>query len=285
MSEAVLQPGVRLRPRTPDEIIDLSIRYLSAKLSLLLGFLKIFLAQAVLLIGLGLALWASGVEARSLVATLLSGVVLFTALNERAASVQIGRHLFGQEAGAGAIWWEVLKHPTTIPGVLISCAPELFAIQLAIQADGVNEGIAVGAGSLLSLRFLWLIVSGLFLREAIFLERLPYRQARKRTVRLRARAGSASTALLLGFILRVGLAAVFSAVVLSLGFVLTTGFWGPAALIAFPIGYALAAPILGSVHLFSYVQSRTEDEGWDIQVMFFAIRAADAEARRFKDAA
>lgn len=284
-AQAQLQPGVRLRPRSPDEIIDLSVRYLSANPGLLRGALKIIAAQAVLLTGLGLGLWLAGVGAADGAGWLLGGVVLLTALNERAASVQIGRHLFHQVAGAGAVWWEVFKHPATIPGVLISCAPELFSVALGVHADSAAEGLTVGIATLLSLRFPWLIVSGLYLREALFLERLPYRQARKRTARLRARSGAASTALLLGFFLRFGLAAVCGAVVLSLGGVLANAVWWPAALVALPVGYALAAPILGSVHLFSYVQSRTEEEGWDIQVMFFAIRAADAEARRFKDAA
>lgn len=275
------EPGVRLRPRRAHEIVDLSLRYLSCHPALWRGFGGLIALEVVLLGGLGGSLYQVLHPWVALGWTLAAAALLNAAV-EQLASIRIGRHLFGQPSGVGQLAREVLTRPATWLRIGLGQLPALTAAFLVGSISGL-DGMISGALTYLVLSPVFGGISP-FIRETLLLEQLPWRKARVRSRTLFTRSSTAPTALMRGFSLRLFLSLSFAAMGAGAAFLLVLlKLMLVFAAIAAPLGYLFAGPIVGTVHLFAYVQARTEQEGWDIQVRFHAIEARLRAAQRFHD--
>jgi hypothetical protein len=254
--------AVALRPRGLSEILDLACRLcvslafgLYARLSAAL-LLPLFAGCLLLRYALSwpwAAVWAIAVAATSV----LQGV--FT--------VGVGRLLFSEELGAR----QVLR---------------LFGRRLGAYLGALSLGSMLLVASCVplfaGLPFAWPHL--VFVHEACLLEGAGPTDAIRRSSRfISGRAFPVLGALLTRFITQA--AFVITAESLGQGFVsdvlmlgkpfgtLLSDFGSPFAL----AGFLLSIPFVSTARFLSYIDARTRSDGWDVQLRFMAITAAQGE--------
>ena len=243
-----------LRPRNPFEVFDLTWRFLRERGRPVLRMAAITVLPAWVV--LGLAAWLSGGHWAVGVATLLVAPLVrspFTLL--------AGRLLFADEVRLRDVLWGLLRR---LPALLLTA------------------GVILGGWALASLTCFALtpLTRGvhLWLPETALLERVPARRGTRRAARLAGgQVGTAAVGVIAEVALTVwgGLAgeAIGQALV---GFVLQLGqpFGSLLSIQVTPYvvgGVLLVQPIYAIYRLLLYVDARTRQEGWDLQV---GLRAA-----------
>jgi hypothetical protein len=251
---------VAFRDRTLLDVMDLSVRFLSAN-----GAIYARVGAAVILPMIALSFW--------LVAWLGVGwgwfaVVVLSMLAHTPFTILASRLVFQEDVRVLEVLAESLR-----------VLPKLLAVR------AVQVLVVVIGGSLLLLPGVWGATSFLYATEALVLERAGIATSLRRASRLaNARFGEALGALLLLLALHAGVTLMGdSALRALLGDLLQVRppapFWevggGALALVAF----WLFVPFYASARFLSYLDLRARLEGWDIQTRFAAVAARSTETQ------
>lgn len=256
------QARVTLRPRGVAELFDLSLRFCTS----LAGRLYLQLAAVVLLPCL-LVCWAAHATwfAGAWAATWGLAVGL-SALARSAFTVAASRLLFEERPRLAGVLAQTLRR---LPALLVGLM--MYTALLAASALAIVGPVFVA-------------VLYTFLDEAILLEQQgPLRALGRARAVLRRRSGEGAT-------LRLGQSLATAIFILCadqlghglVGFVLQLGEpfgeladGGSAYAL---IGLFLAVPYVATVQFLTYIDGRTRQDGWDIQLRFLGIAAANHEA-------
>lgn len=254
-----------LRTRTPSEIFDLAIRFCaSLALPLYLRLAAIVLVPCMLATGgfhlyVGEGDWTATWAFAAALAALAQGV--FT--------VAASRLLFDSRPRVGPILWHTLKRSPALLGALL-----MHGVMLAL-------GLFIVVGSFL----VWIWHT--FLYEAVLLEQQGPGAAIARAGALLKRRFGAGLMVCSGSAAIVGLFVACSEAlgqglfdfVLQLGkpfgeFDLDEGNGTPFMV----IGFFASLPLVATARFLSYIDGRTRQDGWDIQLRFMSV-AAGHDAR------
>lgn len=265
-------PRVRLRPRTLDETLDLTLMYavtFRRDFLRLMAWLVLPLTVLLMLLKLGVGLeW-------NIIAVI---TIVCAPMLERVMTAYAGEHLFGNTPSPRSALNIAFKRPQLAAlGAFIVPLP-LIPILLSSYDD-----FWVVLGMLAAVFWPFALAQAVYFTQVVLLEKLPARDAYRRASALVAARYARSigfvaasfTGRLLCVIGAELIARFVVTTVLQLGEPIDTiidnqGSW-PAV-----IGYLLAAPMIGLARLFDYIDARTRREGWDIQIRF---RAIDAKAK------
>lgn len=251
---------VALRPRSPFEVFDLTLRLIRERAGPL-AWMSLYVLLPTFLIG-----WAVGYVLVGNSPALLLLPVLAGPLVQAPFTVLGGRLLFQEHVSAGRTLRDTAR---IVGGLLITVLAEVVSWVLVCTGIGM------------------VLLPGLvYLPEMALLERVDLGRGVQRSLRL---AGGQVGVAVVGALSRWGLM-VWGALVgelagqLLVGFVLQLGapfgslFDGVATPYAF-IGLLLCQPLVALFRLLLYVDVRTRMEGWDLQVGLRALGLAAGEAR------
>lgn len=269
-------PRIVLRPRSLDEVFDLTFAYLQVYAR---DFRRLFAFQFVVGLSLILILREGLNEGWPMV---WAAAFVLSPLTEKVTLVFGGDHLFGNAPRRRLALRRVLRRivPVFLGAVLVPL-PVLPALALAL-ADETALGFAVMA----SLFWPFLLAWFLYFSAALLLENLDLSAAFRRSSRLISfRFGRALTFVIVAFHIR--LFFVITIEFLSrfiISFVLQLG--SPLGELfsdfgSYPsvLAFFLAAPIIALARMFDYVDTRTRLEGWDLQVRFKALVSRERPSR------
>lgn len=250
---------VTLRPRTQSEIFDLAFRFCAAlALPLYLRLGALVLLPCLLACGLVHAL-SDG--AWPLVWTC---AVLLAALVQGVFTIAASRLLFEARPRAPGIILHALRRAPALLGALLL------------------HGLLLGVGSFVVIGALFVWVWHTFLYEAVLLEQQgPVAALRRASALVKHKFGAAlvtctggAVVVVLGVVSAELLLGSLVEWVLQLGRPFGT-LWrdggSPYAL----IGLFAALPLVATARFLGYIDGRTRQDGWDIQLRFMSIAAAD----------
>lgn len=269
--KAAFSPRIQLRPRRCDEVLDLAFFYVSTHLGEVGGpMLKLWLLPlllfSLLFFGFGLtydyALWG----------------LIFGAFSERIFVAWSGGHLLGQPRPFAEIMRQFLLNPGALLVMGIEISPWILTLIATHEPQVIVLALVAWTGVPLFHLF-WA-----FEPEVRFLENPGKGRLRPRLKQLREGGSHATCVLFTGFLVRLGaIAWVFASFSVFQGLLGLPELEFGSDIARFLAGAAflLAGPFLGLFHLLGYIQTRTECEGWDIQMRFKALVREDEAHRRF----
>ena len=269
-------PRIVLRPRTLDEVFDLTFAYLRTYSR---DFRRLFALQ--LLLGISLVVLLREVLEQTWPVIWAAAFVL-SPLTEKVTLVFGGDHLFGNAPRRRLALRRVARRIVPVlVGAIIVPLPVLPALLLSL-ADETSLGFAVMA----SLFWPFLLAWFLYFNAALLLENLDLPGAFRRSSRLISfRFGRALVFVVVAFNIRLFFVVSFEFLCrFVVSFVLQLGnpfghlfedFGSYPSVLAF----LLAAPIIALARMFDYVDTRTRLEGWDLQVRFKALVTKEPAAR------
>lgn len=265
-------PKIVLRPRSLDEVFDLTLAYLRTYLR---DFRPLLLLQLGLAVGLVLLL-RQGLD-QSWPVTWAASFML-APLTEKGILVFGGDHLFGNAPRLRGAYGRVLKRvfPLVLGAVLLPLP------MLPVLILGWDDEAAIGFAVMVSMFWPFLLAWFIYFGAALLLEHLDLQAAFRRSSRLVSfRFGRALTFVVVAFHMRLMivvtveiLASFIISFVLQLGTPLDTLFTHGGSYPAV-VAYFLASPIIALARMFDYVDTRTRLEGWDLQVRFKALVAKE----------
>ncbi len=249
---------VVLRPRTASEILDLAFRFAAGLGSSVYLRLAAIVVPPCLLV-CGAAYFASDGNWPVVwcVAAMLAAVA------QGVFTVAASRLLFTAEPSTREILHTSLRRlPALIGGLL------LHAMWLAL-------------GSLMLVGGIYIWVRHTYLYEAVLLEQQsPLAALTRSSALFRGKAGAATTVCMLSALL-VGLGIVVGETLLSnlVSWVLQLGepfgeLWDDGGSAYALLGFFAALPLVATARFLAYIDGRTRQDGWDIQLRFMAIAAA-----------
>lgn len=252
-----------LRPRTPSEIFDLAFRFCAA----LALPLYLRLAAIVLLPCLAVCAYVHAITDGDWFAVWTCAIAL-AALAQSVFTVAASRLLFTAKPGVLSILGHSLRRLPALFGALI------------VHAFLLTIGFFVGIGSF----FFW--VWHTFMYEAILLEQQgPISALRRASALIKHKFGAAlvtctaSTAVVaLGVVSGETLLGGLVEWVLQLGKPFGD-LWEDGGSAYALVGFFAALPLVATARFLAYIDGRTRQDGWDIQLRFMAIAANDTAAK------
>lgn len=253
---------VVLRPRTPSEIFDLAFRYCAAlALPLYLRLAAIVLLPCLLLCGYVHVLTDGEWPLTWALAFALGGFV------QGVFTIAASRLLFEPKPRA--------------LGIILTALRRLPALSVALLVHGLL--LAAGAFVAVGSFFVW--VWHTYLYEAVLLENQgPFAAIGRASALVKHKFGAAlvtctgSAALVvLGVVSAELLLGSLVDWVLQLGQPFGT-LWDDGGSPYALIGFFAALPLVATARFLSYIDGRTRQDGWDIQLRFMSIAAADSTA-------
>jgi hypothetical protein len=261
-------PRIVLRPRSLDEVLDLTFAYLRIHFR---DFRPLFVVQLVLALVLVAGLRVGLEQSWAMVWAV---AVVLAPLTEKVVLVFGGDHLFGNTSSWRSSVMRVLRRiaPLTVAAVLVPL-PILPAL-----LSGFDDETTLGLAVMVSLFWPIVLAWFLFFGVTLLLENLSLAATfRRSSLLIKFRLGRAITFVVVAFHIRLFI--VLTVELLTqfvISFVLQLGSPIDALLNhggSYPsvIAFFLAAPVVSLARMFDYVDTRTRLEGWDLQVRFRAL--------------
>jgi hypothetical protein len=250
-----------LRPRTPSEIFDLAFRFCAA----LALPLYLRLAVIVLLPCLAVCAYVHAITDGEW-ALVWTCAIALAAFAQSVFTVAASRLLFAAKPGVLSILGHSLRRLPALLGALI-----IHGLLLCV-------GLFVGIGSF----FFW--VWHTFMYEAILLEQQgPISALRRASALIKHKFGAALVTCTASTVV-VALGIVSGELLLGglVEWVLQLGkpfgdLWEDGGSAYALVGFFAALPLVATARFLAYIDGRTRQDGWDIQLRFMAIAAAAEE--------